>query len=121
MLAKTTSIAMIPSFVALVIVSFFKGEIITMIYGPSFIKSVPTFTIHFLGAASGSILFWSTPLMQSLNLTNKRIKIYLIAILFNFIVAYLLTPYYGAIGIAIGLLTANLFINFSFAFYCLKK
>jgi O-antigen/teichoic acid export membrane protein len=121
MLVKTTSIAMIPSVIALIIVTLFKGEIITLIYGPSFIQSVPTFTIHFLGAASGSILFWSTPLMQSLNLTKKRIKIYLIAILFNFTVAYLLTPHYGSIGIALGLLTANLFINFSFAFYCLKR
>lgn len=121
MLVKTTSIAMIPSMVALLIVTFFKGEIITLLYGPAFIKSVPTFTIHFLGAASGSVLFWSTPLMQSLNLTNKRIKIYLLAILFNFIVAYLLTPYLGAVGIALGLLSANLFINLSFAFYCFKK
>lgn len=121
MLFKTTSIALIPSFLAFIIVSLFKGDIITLLYGPSFIKSVPTFTIHFLGAASGSILFWSTPLMQSLNLTNKRIKIYLLAIIFNFIIAYLLTPYFGAVGIALGLLSANLFINFSFAFYCLKK
>jgi glycosyltransferase involved in cell wall biosynthesis len=82
---------------------------------------VPTFFIHFIGAASSSILFWGLPLMQGLNLTNKRIKIYLVAIIINFIIAYYLTPLFGPIGVATGLVCANLFINFSFAFYCFKK
>ena len=121
MMGKITSIALIPSAIATLVIFFLKGDIITFVYGPSFIQSVPTFFIHFIGAASGSILFWTTPLMQGLNLTNKRIKIYSIAIIINFILAYFLTPHLGPVGVAIGLLSANLFINCSFAFYCLKR
>ncbi|MFM7016008.1 MAG: glycosyltransferase [Bacteroidota bacterium] len=121
MMGRITRISLIPSAVATLIIFLFKGEIITFVYGPSFIKSVPTFFVHFVGAASSSVLFWGLPLMQGLNLTNKRIKVYLFAIIINFIIAFYLTPILGPIGVASGLVCANLFINFSFAFYCLKK
>jgi O-antigen/teichoic acid export membrane protein len=121
MLSKITKLALIPVSIFTLIVFILKGHIITFIYGEEFRAAAGTFFIHFIGAAQGSLFFWCLPLIQGLGLTYLRLQSYLIAIVVDIILAWQLTPQYGANGVAIGLLAANLITTFYFVYYSQRK
>ena len=121
MLFKITKVALIPVSFFTTIVFIFKGDIIAIIYGEDFRKAAITFFICFVGAAQGSTFFWCLPLIQGLGLTSIRLKAYLLAIIADVIIAWILTPHFGAVGVALGLLVANLIITSMFIFNANKK
>ena len=121
MLVKITKLALIPVAFFTIIVFIFKDHIITFIYGEEFRAAASTFFIHFIGAVQGSVFFWCLPLIQGLGLTSLRLRSYVIAIIIDIILAWQLTPMYGANGVAIGLLAANLVTTFYFVYYSQRK
>ena len=121
MLGKITKLALIPVAFFTIIVFIFKDHIITFIYGEEFRAAASTFFIHFIGAVQGSVFFWCLPLIQGLGLTSLRLRSYVIAIIIDIILAWQLTPMYGANGVAIGLLAANLVTTFYFVYYSQRK
>lgn len=121
MINKITKLALIPVTFFLAFVFVFKGHIITLIYGEEFRAAASTFFIHFIGAAQGSLFFWCLPMIQGLGLTYLRLKSYVIAIIIDLILAWTLTPQFGANGVAIGLLAANLTTTAYFVYYTNKK
>jgi O-antigen/teichoic acid export membrane protein len=121
MINKITKLALIPVTFFLAFVFIFKGHIITLIYGEEFRAAASTFFIHFIGAAQGSLFFWCLPMIQGLGLTYLRLKSYVIAIIIDLILAWTLTPQFGANGVAIGLLAANLTTTAYFVYYTNKK
>jgi len=121
MLGKITRITLLPVTFFTIIVFIFKSHIITFIYGIQFEKAAPTFFIHFVGAVQGSLFFWCLPLIMGLGLTYIRIRSYLIAIIVNLIITCSLAPIYGANGVAIGLLIANIITTIYFVYYSYLK
>ena len=106
MLKKVTSLLaclIVPIFtIALVL-----GEwIMTFIYGNEYRPAAISFVILLAAAGISAIFFWSTSLIFSLGRVDVRLKAYLLSLLVGGTLAYLLTPVYGATGLAVSLLVA---------------
>lgn len=84
----------------------FNKEILTLIYGDEYRPAALSFTILVAASGIGAVFFWSTSLIFSLGRVDVRLKAYLLALILGGTLAYLLTPVYGAAGLAIAMLVA---------------
>lgn len=114
MLSSITRAVLIPAVLFLALAYFIKTNLITTLYGPEFAPAAEPFFILLICAVQSSVFFWALPLIQSLGLIKKRFLVYLTAIIIGSIIAVLLVTELKASGVAIGLLAANLYINFRF-------
>ncbi|MBK7887892.1 MAG: oligosaccharide flippase family protein [Bacteroidetes bacterium] len=114
MLNSITRVVILPALLFLTLAYFIKSELITLLYGPAFEPASEPFFILLICAVQGSVFFWALPLIQSLGLIKKRFLVYLSAILIGGITAMLLVHEFKSTGVALGLLAANLYINFRF-------
>ncbi len=114
MIGSITRMVALPALIFLGVAFLFKEEIITLLYGNAFSDASTPFFILLICAMQGAVFFWALPLIQSLGLIKKRFLVYLTAIIIGAIIAVLLAGTYKASGVAVGLLTANLYITFRF-------
>lgn len=121
MLSSITRALLLPALFFLTVAYFLRENIITFLYGQEFAAAADPFFILLICAVQGSVFFWALPLVQSLGLIKKRFLVYLSAIIIGAVCAILLIKEYKASGVAIGLLAANLYINFRFIQACLLQ
>lgn len=107
MIKKVTRITLIPSLLVVCSLIFFREQIILFTYGQEYIEAAKPFIYLSINAVLGAILFWNLPLILSMGLVKFRLQVNGIVLIIGAIVAYLLTPTLGAVGISIGLLLAN--------------
>ncbi len=121
MLKKITKALIIPIIIFLFLAYIFRNDVTTKIYGSEYIHAGNPFFIHLLGAAQGALFFWSLPLIQSMGLTRIRIYGYIIALISQAIITFLLAPRIGASGAAIGLLVGNLITTLIFLYFSFQR
>jgi O-antigen/teichoic acid export membrane protein len=121
MLKKITKALIIPIIIFLFLAYIFRNDVTTKIYGSEYIHAGNPFFIHLLGAAQGALFFWSLPLIQSMGLTRIRIYGYIIALISQAIITFLLAPKIGASGAAIGLLVGNLITTLIFLYFSFQR
>jgi O-antigen/teichoic acid export membrane protein len=114
MLRKISGLFLIPGTIAITIIFFLRKWIIVTVFGNEYLKAAEPFFFLMLTALLLAIFFWSLSMIQSLGLIKLRFVVYLLAIIFGGGASWLLIPYWGAIGSAIGLLTSHSIITACF-------
>lgn len=114
MLRKISGLFLIPGTIAITIIFFLRKWIIVTVFGNEYLKAAEPFFFLMLTALLLAIFFWSLSMIQSLGLIKLRFVVYLLAIIFGGGVSWLLIPYWGATGSAIGLLTSHSIITACF-------
>jgi|CXWJ01.1.fsa_nt_gi O-antigen/teichoic acid export membrane protein len=114
MLRKISGLFLIPGTIAITIIFFLRKWIIVTVFGNEYLKAAEPFFFLMLTALLLAIFFWSLSMIQSLGLIKLRFVVYLLAIIFGGGASWLLIPYWGATGSAIGLLTSHSIITACF-------
>lgn len=114
MLRKISGLFLIPGTIAITIIFFLRNWIIVTVFGTEYLKAAEPFFFLMLTALLLAIFFWSLSMIQSLGLIKLRFVVYLLAIIFGGGASWLLIPYWGATGSAIGLLTSHSIITACF-------
>jgi len=112
MLKKITKVIFYPSVGFLILMYFFNEELIQLIYGSEYYGAGWAFFILLISSVLGAVFFWALSLVLSLGLFRFRFFTSIISLVCGFILAYILTPKYGAVGVASGLLLAKLITLF---------
>ena len=121
MLATLTRALAVPG--ALVLGSaFFLGHwLVLLLYGESYLPAIGPFYLHLMTALLGAVLFWSLPLVQSLEKVNARLVIMLIALVIGVTTAAALAPGHGAFGVAGASAASKIFILFALVWVCFNS
>jgi O-antigen/teichoic acid export membrane protein len=121
MLKRITKTLIIPIILFLILAYIFRSDVTTKIYGSEYRHAGNPFFIHLLGAAQGALFFWTLPLIQSMGLIRIRLYGYIIALITQVVITFLLAPKIGASGAAIGLLAGNLITTLIFLYFSFQR
>jgi PST family polysaccharide transporter len=108
MLKKITKVILYPSVGFLILMYFFNEELIQLIYGSEYYGAGLAFFILLVSSVLSAVFFWALSLVLSLGLFRFRLFSSILSLVAGFTLAYYLTPKYGAVGVAAGLLLAKL-------------
>ncbi|HRU60077.1 MAG TPA: oligosaccharide flippase family protein [Bacteroidia bacterium] len=109
MLFRITSITVLPAILFLTAMAFLNRWVIVTLYGAEYAPAAASFFYFLIASVVGVMTFWSIPLIQSLGLVGLRIKVYVVTILGGSLLAWWLIGQWQATGMAIALLSTNLF------------
>lgn len=121
MLRKTTALFLVPGIAAITIIFFLRKWIIVTVFGNEYLPAAEPFFFLMITALLIAVFFWNLSMIQSLGLIKLRFIVYVLAIIFGGGSSYLLIPYWGATGAAIGLLVAYIFITVGFVYKSVEK
>lgn len=121
LLIKITKISAIPLVLVFIFLLFFNNWVIISIYGADFQRASIPFLFLFIAASISSIFFWSLSTIFSLGKVKLRLVTNLVSLLIGICFVIILTPTYGAIGVAIAFLITELIKQFTFVWVTKKK
>lgn len=120
MLKKVSKILIIPLILFFLCASLFNKWIMNLIYGGEYIAAGKPFLFLLLTVCIAAFFFWIGPLLLSLGRAFFRLKVDVVVYAVGALLAFFLAPLYGAVGVAIALLTINL-ISHSIFLYAVKR
>lgn len=121
MLQNVMQLISAPIAVGIGLLLLFGKPFIGLVYGEEY-RGAHVILVWIVAALSvEAIFFWTVSLLNSLDLVAVRFKVYTLAAIAGFVMAYVLVPVLGAAGMAISLLVVNLFTHLSFAWVNLRR
>lgn len=121
MLKKLSKIIVVPISVFLGITLLFNKEIMVRVYGSEYAAAGNTFFLLIWASCIAAFLFWLTPLVMSLGKAVLRFKIDVVMLGIGAPLTVLLASQYGAVGVAIALLTTTVVAHSIFLYISAKE
>lgn len=114
LIRNATGVLLIPFALFVALVVLLGNSIVGLIYGAEYTGAADPLILVVAAVAIEALLFWSTALLNSLELIAVRFKTYAVSAIVGFSLAWILIPAYGAVGMAAVLLIVNLLIQVGF-------
>lgn len=121
MLMRASLMIGMPLLVIWLSVSAFHDGIIGTLYGNDYRKAGNCLVILFMAATISATLFWLGPLLLSMGKAVLRFQVDLLAFALGVIVGLLLAPPFGAVGMAIALLSVYLIGHSTFLYVSVRE
>lgn len=116
MLRKISKILILPMTLFLTLAVLFNKSIISFVYGNEYITAGKPFVFLLLAVCVAAFFFWLAPLILSLGLAFFKLKVDTFVYIIGTGLAFVLTPFYGANGVAIAVLAINILSHSIFLF-----
>lgn len=98
------------SVLALAVAALTGEWVMATAYGSEFGAASALLLVHLASASIMATLFWALPAVQSLNILGVRVRITAVAFVVCGLVAFVLAPPYGALGVALAVLLSKVLI-----------
>ncbi len=121
MLKRASLMIGMPLLVIWLGLSALHDVIIGTLYGNDYLKAGSCLVVLLMAATISATLFWLGPLLLSMGKAILRFQVDLVAFVLGVIVGFLLAPSFGAVGMAIALLSVYLFGHSTFLYVSIRE
>lgn len=108
LIIKTSKAIAVVISVFILLAFLFGGELLQLLYGSEYSGARTAFLTLLFSSGLGAVFFWDMSLIFSLGKIRMRFLANAVALLILLFLALVLSPGYGAFGVAISLLMANI-------------